>query len=89
MSSTTMQGTITPPAPAADTTPLLAVDRCDGPNCNAQAYVRVQLTSGGELLFCGHDYRANEEALATIASHVHDERHLLLPKPFDPATDNC
>ena len=36
--------------------PLTASDRCD--RCGAQAYVRVTLTSGGELLFCSHRQRS-------------------------------
>ena len=37
--------TATAPNPAA----LTALDRCD--RCGAQAYLRVELQSGGELLF--------------------------------------
>ncbi|MGI8665383.1 MAG: DUF7455 domain-containing protein, partial [Jatrophihabitans sp.] len=32
--------------------PLTAVDRCD--RCGAQAYVRVTLPAGSELMFCAH-----------------------------------
>ena len=35
---------------AVPTVELLATDRCD--RCGAQAYVRVNLASGGELMFC-------------------------------------
>ncbi|MGH8824104.1 MAG: DUF7455 domain-containing protein, partial [Jiangellaceae bacterium] len=31
--------------------PLKAVDRCD--SCGAQAYIRVVLAGGSDLLFCG------------------------------------
>ncbi len=51
--------------------PLTASDRCD--RCGAQAYVRVTLTSGGELLFCGHHARKHLPALESLASHVQDE----------------
>ncbi len=51
--------------------PLTASDRCD--RCGAQAYVRVTLTSGGELLFCGHHARKHLPALESLASHIQDE----------------
>jgi hypothetical protein len=88
MSSTMIQGTVTPEAPAKDR-PLTAHDRCAG--CGAQAFVRVETESLGEFLFCGHHWTKSEVPLnlATPFTYVHDERHLLLPKPFDPATDNC
>lgn len=57
-------------AATADTA-LTAVDRCD--RCGAQAYVRVTLETGGHLLFCGHHFRAHEDALRQSALHVHDE----------------
>ena len=31
---------------------LTTADRCD--RCGAQAYVRITLRNGGELLFCAH-----------------------------------
>ena len=43
------------------TTPLTALDRCD--RCGAQAYVRVSLTAGGELLFCGHHFTEHRAKL--------------------------
>ena len=53
-------------------TPLTAADRCD--RCGAQAYVRVVLEStGGELLFCAHHARANEEKLRPLAATWQDE----------------
>jgi hypothetical protein len=52
-------------------TPLLADDRCD--RCGAQAYVRVMLASGNELLFCGHHARAYEDRLREIAVDFQDE----------------
>jgi hypothetical protein len=67
---------------------LKATDRCDTGNCFAQAYVRVELADDLDLLFCGHHYHKAEAGLAGVALHVQDERHELLPKPFDPATDN-
>ncbi len=51
--------------------PLTTADRCD--RCGAQAYVRVTLTSGGELLFCGHHGRAHSAKLSQVAMKIHDE----------------
>ena len=51
--------------------PLTASDRCD--RCGAQAYLRVTLPSGGELLFCGHHGRAYEDKLKQVALNIHDE----------------
>lgn len=50
---------------------LSAADRCD--RCGAQAYLRVELSSGGELLFCAHHGRAHAEKLRTVATAIHDE----------------
>ncbi len=63
------------PQPAA----LTAGDRCD--RCGAQAYLRVELQTGGELLFCAHHAREHGDKLRTIAAHVHDETHKLEPTP--------
>lgn len=52
-------------------TPLTASDRCD--RCGAQAYVRVTLIKGGELLFCGHHARKHLPALESMAAHIQDE----------------
>ena len=50
---------------------LNAADRCD--RCGAQAYVRVTLTAGGELLFCAHHGRAHSDKLKQVALNIHDE----------------
>lgn len=55
---------------------LSATDRCDG--CGAQAYVRVELVDGAELLFCGHHARQHEDKLREVAIRIHDETRLLL-----------
>ena len=55
--------------------PLTASDRCD--RCGAQAYLRVELQTGGELLFCAHHAREHGEKLREIAANVHDETHKL------------
>ena len=56
--------------------PLTANDRCD--RCGAQAYLRVHLASGSELLFCAHHAREHGDKLRTIAVNVHDETSKLL-----------
>jgi hypothetical protein len=55
----------------APSSALSATDRCD--RCGAQAYLRVELQSGGELLFCAHHAREHGEKLREIAAHVVDE----------------
>ena len=58
--------------PQLEDLPLTALDRCD--RCRAQAYVRVNLRTGGsELLFCGHHWREHEPKVLELAAHVHDE----------------
>ena len=69
-------------APAAA---LTASDRCD--RCGAQAYLRVELHSGGELLFCAHHAREHGDALREIASHVQDETHKLENTPASAPED--
>jgi hypothetical protein len=62
---------------------LNATDRCDGPGCSAQAYVRVTGVTG-ELYFCSHHYNkitnnesANEKMKA-FAYDIIDERERLI-----------
>ena len=59
----------------ASSSPLTAADRCD--RCGAQAYLRVELQSGGELLFCAHHAREHGDKLKEIAVAVTDETHKL------------
>lgn len=54
---------------------LTAADRCD--RCGAQAYVRVVLPGGGDLLFCAHHYTANAAVLSTKAVEVVDETRFI------------
>ena len=63
----------------APSSTLSAADRCD--RCGAQAYVRVTLTSGGELLFCAHHGREHSEKLRNIAITIHDETGRLDAEP--------
>jgi hypothetical protein len=50
---------------------LTAADRCD--RCGAQAYVRVTMTSGFELLFCAHHSKEHADKLRQVALEIHDE----------------
>ena len=59
----------------APSSALTAADRCD--RCGAQAYLRVELQTGGELLFCAHHAREHGEALKQVAVTVQDETHTL------------
>lgn len=54
---------------------LTAVDRCD--RCGAQAYMRVILRSGGELMFCAHHAKAHREKLNQVAARIQDETERL------------
>jgi hypothetical protein len=71
-----MTTTMTAPA-------LITTDRCD--RCAAQAYVRVVLPGGVDLLFCGHHWSRHEQVLRAQAVEVVDETHRLTAVP---ATDN-
>lgn len=51
---------------------LTAADRCD--RCGAAALVRVTLSSGGELLFCGHHATAHADKIAEIGASIYDQR---------------
>ena len=63
---------------------LSAADRCD--RCGAQAYLRVELQTGGELLFCAHHAREHGDKLRQVAVAVQDETHKLADTP-PAATD--
>ncbi len=63
----------------AQLTGLSAVDRCD--RCGAQAYVRVELGGGPELLFCAHHARQHEDKLREVAVTIHDESGRLVETP--------
>ena len=64
---------------------MTAEDRCD--RCGAQAYLRVELQSGGELLFCAHHAREHGDKLKEVAVTVVDETHKLTSTPA-VATDD-
>ncbi|HEY9564477.1 MAG TPA: hypothetical protein VIR30_11975 [Nocardioides sp.] len=66
-------------AVAPSSAALTAVDRCD--RCGAQAYLRVELASGLELLFCAHHAREHGEKLREVAVAVTDETHKLAGTP--------
>lgn len=50
---------------------MTAAHRCD--RCGAQAYLRVVLVSGGELLFCAHHGRKFQPELKKVAAEIQDE----------------
>lgn len=50
---------------------LTAADRCD--RCGAQAYLRMTMPSGGELLFCAHHAKAHQDKIQQVALKIHDE----------------
>jgi len=50
---------------------LNAADRCD--RCGAQAYVRVTMASGFDLLFCAHHSKEHAAKLRQIALKIKDE----------------
>ena len=66
-------------AVAPSSASLSAADRCD--RCGAQAYLRVELQSGGELLFCAHHAREHGDKLRQIAANVVDETEKLTVTP--------
>ena len=72
-------------AVAPNTAALSAADRCD--RCGAQAYLRVELQSGGELLFCAHHAREHGDKLREIAANVVDETHKLSTTPASASND--
>lgn len=57
--------------PVIEDRALDASDRCD--RCGAQAYLRVTLSSGGQLLFCGHHARLHQDKLHQVALKIQDE----------------
>lgn len=69
----------------APSAPLTAVDRCD--RCGAQAYLRVSLQAGGELLFCAHHAREHGDKLREIAAYFHDETDRLSDSPATAPAD--
>ncbi len=66
-----MTPTLTAPA-------LSATDRCD--RCSAQAFVRVVLPGGTDLLFCSHHWNRHEAVLRPQAVEILDETHRLTEK---------
>ena len=70
---------------APDRAALTASDRCD--RCGAQAYLRVELQSGGELLFCAHHAREHGDKLREVAVTVVDETHRLHQPPAVTSDD--
>jgi hypothetical protein len=69
----------------APSSPLTVADRCD--RCGAQAYLRVELQSGGELLFCAHHAREHGDKLKEIAVSFTDETYKLVDTPASAASE--
>ena len=69
----------------APSAPLTALDRCD--RCGAQAYLRVELAGGGDLLFCAHHAREHGDKLREVAVAVQDETSKLVAAPTASATE--
>lgn len=65
--------------------PLTALDRCD--RCGAQAYVRVTLGTGAQLLFCAHHAREFEPKLRELSAVIHDETTKLGDTPAAARAD--
>ncbi len=74
-------------AAVAELPGLNATDRCD--RCGAQAYVRVELTGGAELLFCAHHAREHEDKLREVAVTIHDETGRLASAPASAVDDEA
>lgn len=65
-----------PEAPRHEQSPTLtATDRCD--SCGAQAYIRVTMPSGQDLLFCAHHGNKHREKLSGQGFVWHDESYRL------------
>ena len=60
---------------------LNASDRCD--RCGAQAYVRVTMASGFELLFCSHHSKEHADKLKQVALTIHDESQRIARPPAE------
>jgi hypothetical protein len=65
--------------------PLTATDRCD--RCGAQAYVRVTMSSGSELMFCAHHAREYEPRLKQLSASILDESERLAETPATAGVD--
>nr|WP_227463546.1 hypothetical protein [Nocardioides lijunqiniae] len=65
---------------------MTAEDRCD--RCGAQAYLRVELQTGGELLFCAHHAREHGDKLKEVAINLVDETHKLTTPATTPRDEH-
>ena len=77
---TARTGRKAPVTTAVASSPLTASDRCD--RCGAQAYIRVELPGGSELLFCAHHAREHGPKLRAVAVNWHDETGKLFEAPM-------
>lgn len=71
----------------AELAPLSVFDRCDSPTCSAQAYLRAQLKSGLDLVFCGHHGHELMSALAGQGAVIRDDSELLSENRLNSPSD--
>jgi hypothetical protein len=55
---------------------LTGFNQCD--RCAAKAYIRVELFSGLDLVFCGHHYTEHREALEGATLRVENQLQELI-----------
>jgi hypothetical protein len=55
---------------SSSVSPLTGKDRCD--RCGCQAYAKVRMPSGSELLFCGHHLNLYMPVLIDVAGTIYD-----------------
>jgi hypothetical protein len=72
-----LPGKLTADGTSEDLQALTAFDRCDAPGCTSQAYLRAQLESGLQLVFCGHHGHALTPALVGQGAIIRDDSELL------------
>ena len=73
------EGRPTVSTPVIEDSHLNASDRCD--RCGAQAYVRVTMASGFDLLFCSHHSKEHADKLKQVALTIHDETETIRENP--------
>jgi hypothetical protein len=66
---------------AAGTDALTAADRCDTPDCGAQAYLRATFTSGSSLVFCRHHGEAHRPGLELRGAGIETFYDSLFARP--------
>lgn len=64
--------TILAPTFSSKFVPNITEDRCDT-GCGARATIRVTLSSGNHLIFCGHHLKENKTELVLKGAKAFDE----------------